>query len=159
MKQYELIGHAKRASQNTKVRFVAVGIINTLVDVGIFNFLVLLFSLSVIAASIVSTTVAMTISYMLNKRAVFRDHMPHSFKQIALFLVVTLAGIWLVQTLIMVEVLRFLEHSFNATDNSFLLWFLKNVAKGFGIIAGAVWSYVGYSRIVFPVIDHENKKK
>jgi putative flippase GtrA len=146
---HKIAGHAKRLGENTKVRFVAAGIVNTLVDVLTFNFFIIVFSFTVVPASIISTTTAMVVSYILNKKAVFRSKTPHSVKQIVLFLVVTLTGIWLVQTFIMVEVLKLLQNLFNAQDETFLKWFLQNVAKGFGILAAAVWSYIGYSRIVF----------
>ncbi len=149
LKHHKLVGHARRMGQNTKVRFVAAGIANTLVDVSGFNLLIVVFSFGVVPASIISTSIAMAVSYVLNKKAVFRSQTPHSVKQIILFVAVTLTGIWLIQTVIMVQALGFLEDMFNASEHSFLLWFLQNVAKGFGILAGAVWGYLGYSRIVF----------
>lgn len=145
----KIAGHARRLGQNTKVRFIGAGIFNTLVDVACFNLLIVLFSVGVVPASIVSTTTAMAISYLINKKVVFRSQTPHSVRQIILFIAVTLTGIWLVQTLIMVQVLAFLDHAFAATEQSFLEWFLRNVAKGCGIVAAAVWSYFGYSRLVF----------
>lgn len=148
-KAQKIAGHARRLTQHTKVRFVLAGIINTLVDVVFFNVLTVFFNTGVVPASITSTTTAMAVSYLLNKKAVFRNGTPHSFKEIALFLAVTLTGIWLIQTVIMVQVLGFLENAFNAESQSFLLWFLQNVAKGAGVVAGAIWSYFGYSRIVF----------
>lgn len=153
---HRVAGHVRRASQNTKVRFVAAGVANTLVDVAIFNFMIVVFSLAAVPASIVSTTVAMGVSYLLNKKAVFRDGVPHSFKQITLFLVVTLTGIWVIQSLIMVGTLNIMENMFHPEEQSFQMWFLQNVAKGFGIVAGAVWSYLGYSRIVFPNKSEKN---
>ena len=154
----KIAGHAKRLGGNTKVRFIAAGIANTLVDVLTFNFFIIVFSFGVVPASIISTTTAMAVSYILNKKAVFRSQTPHSLKQIILFIVVTATGIWLVQTLIMVGVLNVLEVWFNPADQSFLQWFLQNVAKGFGIIAGAVWSYIGYSRIVFREAREQKEK-
>lgn len=145
----KIAGHAKRLGQSTKVRFVAAGIVNTLVDVLTFNFFIVVFSFGVVPASIISTTTAMVMSYILNKKAVFRSQTPHSFKQIVLFVAVTAMGIWIVQTFIMVGALQLLDQWFNPADQSFLQWFLQNVAKGFGVVAGAVWSYLGYSRIVF----------
>ncbi len=147
---HKIVGHARRLGQNTKARFVAAGIFNTLVDVGVFNFFIIVFGLRVVPASIISTTTAMIVSYIINKKAVFRSQTPHSLKQVILFVAVTLTGIWLIQTIIMVQVLEFLESFFNASEQSFLLWFLQNVAKGIGILVGAVWSYLGYSRLVFP---------
>ncbi len=150
LKHHKIVGHVRRASQNTKVRFVAAGLANTFVDVAIFNFMLVVFSLGTVPASIVSTTIAMAVSYLLNKKAVFKDGVPHSFKQITLFLVVTLTGIWIVQSLIMLGTLNIMESMFHPEAQSFQMWFLQNVAKGFGIVAGAVWSYIGYSRFVFP---------
>ena len=151
MKQHhKIVGHARRLGQNTKVRFVAAGIFNTLVDVGVFNFFIIVFNLGVVQASIISTTTAMIVSYIINKKAVFRSQTPHSLKQVILFVAVTLTGIWLIQTVIMVQMLAFLEGFFDPGEQSFLLWILQNVAKGIGILVGAVWSYLGYSRLVFP---------
>ncbi|HEU5186901.1 MAG TPA: GtrA family protein [Candidatus Saccharimonadales bacterium] len=154
----KIAGHAKRLGQNTKVRFVAAGVINTLVDVLTFNFFIIVFSFTVVPASIISTTTAMVVSYILNKRAVFRSQTPHSAKQIALFIVVTATGIWLVQTVIMVSALNLLEQLFKPESQGFLEWFLQNVAKGFGVVAGAVWSYFGYSRIVFREVRDREKQ-
>lgn len=144
-----IIGHARRLSQHTKVRFVAVGALNTFIDFAIFNLFVAVLSTGIVIASIVSTTVAMAISYLLNHKAVFRSDQSHSIKQIVLFLIVTLSGIWIIQTLIMVQVLGLLERLFDPAGQSFLLWFLQNVAKAFGVVCSAVWNYLGYSRLVF----------
>lgn len=155
---HKIAGHARRLGGNTKVRFIAAGIANTLVDVVTFNFFILAFSFGVVHASIISTTTAMVVSYILNKKAVFRSQTPHSFKQIVLFVVVTAAGIWLVQTFVMVGALNVLDSWFNPAEHSFLEWFLQNVAKGFGVVAGAVWSYLGYSRIVFRETREQKEK-
>jgi putative flippase GtrA len=152
----KLLRQVRQAGQSTKVRFVLVGISNTLIDVVCFNILMSLFGAGMILASIISTTVAMVASYLLNKQAVFRNRTPHSLGQITLFLIVTLTGIWLIQTLIMVQVFHFLEHSLSATGHPLLVWFLQNAAKGVGIVAGALWNYFGYSRLVFR--ESTNKK-
>lgn len=141
--------HARRLGEKQKIRFILAGITNTLVDVVGFNIFILLFAAHVVPASIASTTIAMAVSYLLNKKAVFRNKQPHHAKQIFLFLLVTLSGIWVIQTLIMVEVLHVLENTFDPQSQTFLLWFLQNVAKGAGIVFGAVWNYLGYSRLVF----------
>lgn len=140
----------QQAAKGTKVRFILVGISNTLIDFVFFNILVLTFlSQNHIAANIVSTTIAMAFSYMMNKQAVFRNKKPHSALQMALFLAVTLTGIWVIQTLIMDQVFLYLQDEFAAEGHPVLVWFLLNIAKCFGIAAGAMWNYFGYSRIVF----------
>ena len=148
-KHYKTItDHARRIAQDKKVRFIAVGITNTVVDVLVFNILVQVCKLDLVAANIISTTVAMAGSFLLNKRAVFRDTDPAP-KQVVLFLAVTLSGIWIIQTVVMVQVFNFLQGEFAAQSHPLLVWFLQNVAKAAGIAISAVWNYLGYSRIVF----------
>lgn len=141
--------HARALGGNQKVRFILAGIANTLVDFAVFNLLILLFTLHVAPANIIATTTAMTVSYLLNKKAVFRNGDPHNIRQVALFLGFTLFGIWVVQTGTMLAVLHVLENMFTPETGSFLEWFLRNAAKASGIVFGAVWSYLTYSRIVF----------
>jgi putative flippase GtrA len=145
----ELLRRARIASEGTKVRFVLVGIGNTLIDIVCFNIMLSVFGMGLVGANIISTTVAMATSYVLNKQAVFRNKVSHSFGQIALFLIITLTGIWLIQTIIMVQVFHFLEHELAATGHPLLVWFLQNAAKAAGIVGGALWNYFGYSRLVF----------
>ncbi|HZM63600.1 MAG TPA: GtrA family protein [Candidatus Saccharimonadales bacterium] len=148
-KTQNVTGHAKRLSQNTKVRFAAVGVFNTLFDFGIFNFLLLVFSVAAVPANIVSATSAMIVSYMLNKKVVFRHEGAHTAQRIVLFFAVTIVGIWVIQNLIMVGALGILKEMFDPAPDSFLLWFLQNFAKGVGVIGSLAWNYFGYSRLVF----------
>lgn len=143
------LGRVKKVLTHTKVRFVLVGIGNTLIDIVLFNIFTQVFKLEIIPASLISTTVAMLASYALNKSAVFKDGKPHSAGQIILFLVVTLTGIWLIQTVVMAQVFAFLQTEFVTHNHPLLVWFLQNVAKAAGVVIGAVWNYLGYSRLVF----------
>lgn len=144
-----IAGHAKRLGQNTKVRFAAVGVFNTLFDFSIFNFLILALSLPPVPANIVSTTTAMVVSYVLNKKVVFKHEGAHTARRVVLFFVVTIIGIWVVQNVIMVSVLAVMRGVFDPADGSFMLWFLQNFAKGVGVIGSLIWNYLGYSRVVF----------
>lgn len=139
---------AKQLRGDTKVRFILVGITNTAIDFGLFNLLVL-FGMDIVPANIIATGVAVAASYLMNKRTVFKDTAQHSASQIALFLLITLTGVWLIQTVVMVHVLGFLQSEFFARTHSLLAWFLQNVAKAVGVAAGALWNYIGYSRLVF----------
>lgn len=143
------VHHARILGESRKIRFILVGATNTLIDFALFNILILLFALHVAPANIIATSIAMGISYLLNKKAVFRNGDPHNIQQVALFLGLTLFGIWVVQTGSMLVTLHVLESVFTPDTGSFLEWFLRNVAKASGIVFGAVWSYLTYSRIVF----------
>jgi putative flippase GtrA len=85
--------HALQAS-----RFVAVGVLNTLVDYVLFVGITKVFHLaldSVWIAKVISGTVAMTLSFFLNRRWVFgaRGHAP-VHHQAARFFAVTAVGVY-----------------------------------------------------------------
>jgi mannosyltransferase len=126
--------------KHEKIRFGAVGVINTIVDFGILNLFVITLGLPLVTSNIVSTTAAMAVSFFLNKNTVFKST-GNARRQIMLFLVVTLAGIWIVQTCIVVWAYLLL----NGLSPEVKL----NVAKAIGIMFGLVWNYVWYSRVVF----------
>lgn len=151
-KNTALLKHARSLSQLTKVRFILVGISNTLVDFAVFNIIFVLLLSSdkdyLVASNVIAATVAMIYSYFMNKRTVFRDKDSQKPRQILLFLLVTLSGIWIIQNILMVSADRFLEAQFSP-QNEMLLLFLANVAKAFGTLGSAAWNYFGYSRLVF----------
>lgn len=150
MKHEKLTERAGKLRRNQKARFMAVGVINTLIDFTLFNIFVKLIGLAVPISNIMSTTVAMGASYLLNKRAFFNNHETANLRQVILFFTVTLLGIWFIQTLIVVQVFEWLKTVVDAhIDSSLLSWFLLNVAKASGVIVGAIWNYLWYSRVVF----------
>jgi putative flippase GtrA len=142
---YSAAAHrGKRLVRFKKIRFGLVGIINTAVDFVVFNVLIGVFGVPIVVANIVSTSVAMITSFGLNKSAVFKGGEGSTKRQIVLFFIVTLAGIWLVQSVIMVQVYDLL--------NSWVDWddaWVRNIAKLAGISVGLVWNYLWYSRVVF----------
>lgn len=132
----------KRLVKYEKVRFGLVGIINTLVDFGILFLLVDLFGVIPIFANIVSTTAGLIVSYTLNKKSVFGDDGSHNPKQIITFVVVTLVGLWGLQSLIIFSLSGWLQ-SFLVKNVALLV--AKLVASFFSLI----WNYLWYSRIIF----------
>ena len=143
---------AKRAANYQKVRFAAVGIVNTIVDFGMLNLLVFVFMVQLAPANIISTTLAMLVSFGLNKKIVFRQKGPGALKQFILFMVVTLIGIWLLQTIIVVQAYGALERLLHEQQQTGLLaWFILNTAKAIGVAVGIIWNYLWYSRLVFKV--------
>lgn len=141
---------ARKAQSHKKMRFALVGVVNTGVDFVALNLLVLAFGFGLVAANIVSTTCAMLISFVLNRRVVFQHQGPDAWRQFILFIVVTVAGIWLIQTIIVVQVYEMLESALQSTQQSGLLaWLILNTAKVVGVAVGIVWNYLWYSRFVF----------
>ncbi len=73
------------------IKFNAVGVINTLVDTGIYSLLVLL-GLDVVIAQVISYSAGVANSYIFNSRWTFRDK-ETSFKKTFLFIAVNLASL------------------------------------------------------------------
>lgn len=126
--------------KSQKIRFGIVGIINTVTDIGILNFLVVISGLPLVVSNTISTTIAMVFSFFLNKNAVFHNQ-TQSKRQILLFIAVTVVGLWVVQTAVVLGVYSLLA---SLPDELRL-----NIAKAIGIIFSLTWNYVWYSRVVF----------
>ncbi len=128
--------------QSKKVRFGAVGIVNTTIDFTVLFLMVTFFAVPVIIANVVSTSVALGVSFLLNKKTVFKDNDKGWVRQILLFAGVTLAGLWGLQSVVIVVTVATLEQSISHT------WALL-LAKVVATIVSLVWNYVWYSRVVF----------
>lgn len=132
------------AAKHQLARFILVGIINTVIDFGVLLSLVVFAHISVLVANIISTSIALAVSYLLNKRAVFRDTNMHNVRQISLFLLVTLSGLWLVQGFVIGAISNLLW-AVTSVDGVFALVIAKLVATAVTVM----WNYILYSRVVF----------
>lgn len=130
--------------QYEKVRYVLIGTLNTAVDFSILFSLVTFFAVPALIANIASTSTALVVSYLLNKRAVFGDTDTHNPRQVVLFVVVTLAGLWILQGLV-IEAVRSLAHAWLPAHGSVGLLAAKAIATLFSL----TWNYLWYSRVVF----------
>ncbi|HSW91536.1 MAG TPA: GtrA family protein [Candidatus Saccharimonadales bacterium] len=130
----------KNSSQ--KVRFVAVGGINTLIDFGLLFSLKAL-GLPAISANVISTTAAFCFSFFANKKYTFKTAGTDIKREIFLFITVTLFGLWVLQTLVIAFVTGILAQT-HLQDGIILL-----IAKLLATVVSLVWNYVLYSRVVF----------
>ncbi|GAC1386487.1 MAG: GtrA family protein [Candidatus Saccharimonadales bacterium] len=131
--------------------FGAIGILNTCIDVGIYLFLRHLY-IPVLLANIISTSVALTVSFSLNRRYTFQST-SKGRRTIVLFLLVTLSGLWVIQPIIIHIILSLLRiplvsHSLdqivaNATS------FRDLISKLAATPATLLWNYILYRKIVF----------
>jgi len=130
------------AKHADKLRFAIVGGANTALD-----FLVLFLFVNIgvdkIAANYISTSVALVFSFFANKSFTFKNTEKNSKKQFAIFLVVTLAGLWILQPIIIWVVSMSLAPYI--TNEAVLLF----VAKLIATVASLIWNYLLYSRLVF----------
>lgn len=134
---------ASRLAASEKVRFGVVGIINTIVDFTVLLILGAGLKIPTVAANIVSTSCALVVSYLLNKKAVFRGGSKNRTRQFVLFVVVTLAGLWVLQPVIILSVsgLPFVT----IVGDTWSLLIGKLVAT----VITLVWNYLWYSRVIF----------
>jgi putative flippase GtrA len=125
-----------------KLRFLAVGGFNTLLDFGLL-FLLKSFGLPVITANIISTTIAFCFSFFANKNYTFKAADTNIKREIVLFTVITLFGLWVLQTVI-IKAVTYALSSYGLTSDVTLL-----IAKLIATVATMVWNYTMYSQFVF----------
>ncbi len=142
-----------------KIRFVIVGVINTLIDFGILFILVAL-GLPTIASNFVSTSVAMIFSFFANKSFTFKDTGQKTVKHIALFFIITIFGLWVIQPIIIEGINLILGPWFTESCIVGLFgdllgsWFKASylvlfIGKVLATVATLIWNYLMYSRFVF----------
>lgn len=140
-----------RLWRHEKVRFGAVGAVNTAVDFVVLFSLAIGLGVPTVLANIAATTAALIVSYTLNRRTVFRAD--GGARRIALFIAVTLVGLWVVQT----SVIVLIEAGLHAvvSDTAWSVWILL-AAKLIGTGVSLTWNYLWYSKVVFQ--DTQAKK-
>lgn len=130
------------AQHAEKIRFVIVGGTNTALDF-LLLFLFTGMGADKIVANYLSTSAALIFSFFANKQFTFKNTTKNAKKQFALFLIVTLIGLWVIQPIIIWIMTNALASSVtNAELNLF-------IAKLVATVASLIWNYLLYSRVVF----------
>ena len=126
-------------------KFAIVGGFNTILD------FIILFGLTAIGfnsviANIFSTGITFVSSFMLNKRFTFKSEnrtKRELIREMILFTIVTLFGLWVIQSGIIYLVSALLSN-FISQEN-IVLFLAKVIATGFSLI----WNFVLYKKVVF----------
>lgn len=129
-------------NKDQKLRFGAVGVINTLIDMGLL-FTLKTLGLPTIPANMISTTTAFCFSFFANKKYTFHTTKTNVRREIILFVIITLFGLWVIQTIVIQIVTSLLEPT--SLSNDLILLAAKTTA----ILASLIWNYTLYSRVVF----------
>lgn len=125
-----------------KARFVLVGMTNTVIDFGVL-FILGSLGLPVLTANIISTTIAFCFSFFANRKFTFKAIDGNLKRQIPLFIIVTLFGLWVLQTIVISLISPPLtEMGITGSLNTL-------VAKVIATIITLIWNYTLYSRLVF----------
>ena len=122
------------------LRFGVVGGLNTLVDYGTFNLLVVVFGLNPVAANPISVAAGITNSFIWNKRWTFASGDWHRwYRQAAVFVIVSVIGLVI-----------------NTGGLSLLLYLTGaesvlavNLQKLAASVVSLTWNFIGYRFLVF----------
>ena len=128
-----------------KIRFVLVGGFNTVLDFCIFGFLTNIAGLPKEVANIISTSICITISFVLNYKFVWKSK-KNLYQTAPGFLIVSLFSAWVVQNLA-INIVTWIFQENSVT---------KLIGKAFGSICGMISNYFGY-KLVFR--GKEDKEK
>lgn len=123
------------------IRFAIVGSFNTLLDVALLFLFVYALHLDKYLSNVLSTGICLVVSFVLNRKWTFRSD-GHQARQFVAFLVVTLLGLWVVQTLLIWGVTALLRPWL---EGPLLLLIAKLVAT----VGSLTWNYVLYAKFVF----------
>ena len=126
-----------------KLRFTIVGSINTVIDFSILFTLTTLFNVPKELANFISTFVAFLFSFFANKKYTFKSTSKNLKKQFLLFTIVTLFGLWVIQTIIITAITPVFTN-LGVNKPAALL-----ISKLIATVASLIWNYTLYSRVVF----------
>ena len=118
------------------------GIINTALDIGIL-FVLKSLGVPVSYANVVSTSVAFCFSFFANKRYTFNGREGNVVRQMTLFIVVTLFGLWVLQTIVIQLTLPLWGTLFSNGQLALL------AAKLAATVVSLSWNYILYEKLVF----------
>ena len=124
------------------LRFVIVGVANTVLDFGLMNIFKLI-GLNIYVANTLSTGSAMVFSFFMNKKWTFRNAGQNYLRQVILFFIFTMIGIWVIQNGFIWLIQTFVPH-FGLPDVLF-----DNAAKLMASAPSLIWNYITYNNIVF----------
>lgn len=139
-----------RTKYHSYLSFGLIGIVNTALDIGAYLTLRVA-SVPIVVANIASTSLALTLSYFLNRRFTFNSA-AKSRHTIVPFLLVTLTGLWLLQPLVIYIALSILDAPSVAQSLGHIGISSASrdlLSKLVATPASLVWNYVLYRRIVF----------
>lgn len=127
----------------TKVRFGLVGAANTALDFGLLLVLANFFAMPHVIANIVSSSIAFVSSFFANKKYTFKTTGQSVIREMILFTIVTLFGLWVIQSAIITLLTPPIQSI--VTNDTITLVIAKLVAT----LASLTWNYILYSKIVF----------
>ncbi|GAA3629830.1 GtrA family protein [Microlunatus ginsengisoli] len=120
-------------------RYVLVGGFNTLLDLGLFTLFAVVVGLAPLVANVISTSITLCVSYLLNRAFVFRT--TRSVQgTVVQFVAVTLVSALVIQSAVIWTVIHLGQLLVPQLSHDILAPFAKICAMGVGMIS----NYLGY---------------
>lgn len=132
----------KLNNSSQKVRFLLVGGFATTLDFTIL-FVAKFLGAPAIVANIISTGISFCFSFIANKNYTFKTHGTNLKREVSLFVIVTLFGLWVLQSIVIGTVEPLLNPAIAEPGIRLL------IAKLLATVVTTIWNYVLYSRVVF----------
>lgn len=138
------------------IGFGGVGVLNTIIDYAIFNLLLIGFGFKPFFANLISTFIALSFSYFMNKRFVFRHEGKFDIKSAMLFFSFTAFGLWIIQGLGLSLIIHFTQSHMPTlyANHEFLV---VNGAKLIASTGSIIWNFTTYNKIVFKQSENNHK--
>jgi len=124
------------------LRFLVVGTINTFIDFYLLSKLTSA-GLSIITSNTISTSVALIFSFFANKKFTFKNNSQKNKQQFALFILISLTGLWIIQPII----ITLTSPSIYLIVNNNKITLLTT--KAMATCVTLIWNYLLYNRFVF----------
>ncbi len=128
-------------------KFAQVGVLNTLIDFGIFNLLIwitgIISGTGIILLNTLSILVAIINSYFWNKYWTFSKKGGRIEREFLQFLVISIIG-WALNTSIVFLGTTFIEVQLGVSAGAWV-----NIMKALAVVVSMTWNFLGYKFIVF----------
>ena len=124
------------------IRFGIVGTLNTFIDFGLL-FLLKSLGLPIVTSNIISSGTAFVVSFFANKTYTFKTDGGNVVREMILFTIVTLFGLWVLQSIVLSSVIPFFTNLTHNRDSALMM------AKLAATAVSLIWNYILYSKFVF----------
>jgi putative flippase GtrA len=141
---------AARPTRIKLVLFALIGVCNTLFDVAFYTFLRSV-GQSAIVANVISASVALVGSYLLNSKLTFRSKQ-WTARHFAAFVAVTLFGLWVLQTSAIYginHILTLIPERYWSHLGSVESTMKLALPKLLATVVTFVWNYCWYNKVIF----------
>ncbi|MDR0783178.1 MAG: GtrA family protein [Propionibacteriaceae bacterium] len=130
---------SKRGGWASFVRYLAVGVFNSLLDLGLFSLLAAVIGLHPILANTISTTITMCVSFLLNSRWVFRSRQ-QGIVSFVVFVAITLTSGLVVQGAVIWTIVHLVPPMIPTLSFEIVAIGAKICAMGVGMVC----NFLGY---------------